>query len=48
MDSIAVTSLSREDTGPSRFGTMMDDYRDILAVLKGRDRALPGCFELVY
>jgi hypothetical protein len=31
-----------EDTGPIRFGTMMNDYREVVAVLKDRGRVLPA------
>ena len=48
LSSLAVASFSREDTGPIRFSTMMDDYREVSGALKGRGCGLPGCFELVY
>jgi hypothetical protein len=34
--------LIPEYSGPVRFGTMMDDYRDVFAAIKGRGRALPA------
>jgi hypothetical protein len=34
--------LIQEDTGPIRFGTMMNDYREVVAVLKDRGRVLPA------
>jgi hypothetical protein len=33
--------LIQEDTGPIRFGTMMN-YREVVAVLKDRGRVLPA------
>jgi hypothetical protein len=35
----------QEDTGPIRFGTMMNDYREVVAVLR---TVVFSCFELVY
>jgi hypothetical protein len=34
--------LIQEDTGPIRFGTMINDYREVVAVLKDRGRVLPA------
>jgi hypothetical protein len=31
--------LIQEDTGPIRFGTMINDYREVVAVLKDRGRS---------
>jgi hypothetical protein len=38
--------LIQEDTGPIRFGTMTNDYREVVAVL--RTGVVFSCFELVY
>jgi hypothetical protein len=43
--------LILEDTGPIRFGTMMNDYREVVAVLKDRGRVLLlriGLFRIVF
>jgi hypothetical protein len=42
--------LIQEDTGPIRFGTMINDYREVVAVLKDRGRVLLlriGLFRIV-